>query len=507
MKKFLTICLFLFAATTVFADGTVIKNSRSGYAGIETKTLADLTLYVRTGGSDTNDCLTSGAACLTFQEAVDRVPKTIAHNVLIDIGAGDFAGAYFEGFRVLGERFTVTSFKVTGASAGVATIASGNTSGTNDGGGVGYIDDSGGGWTVDDLIGLYLAREGLGGTLKVIDNTATRITFASTIDLSAAKTYELRSYLTRLVSPSADSRSDGYHLLEFVNTNAAYNEDIQEGSFYILQLYLDCDSTSYGGINILDANSLWFKNLQIVDTYSAVTARKVTGTIAFRTVFVSKGDGTGFAYERSPGKLKITGSTIAGEMYECVLARDSGYVHIGSSWIEGYTGGSNSTIIAERVGALYIGGGEIIKSGEDGIRASDVGSVIIDSAFIDSNIGYGVKIDVRNDNYKDHHTSDLVFMGFSDTTISNNGSGGVLAIYGTRVIIKNTLAGTGNTGYGVELQTGATSIIENIPTITGSSGEATINGGSTVLDWSTDFNDDGDIVVNLDNGCRIERRD
>jgi hypothetical protein len=59
----------------------------------------------------------------------------------------------------------------------------------------------------------------------------------------------------------------------------------------------------------------------------------------------------------------------------------------------------------------------------------------------------------------------------------------------------------------LELETYSHATITTDTGITGSSGDATINDGTTALTWATQFDDDGDIVVNTSNLCMIERRD
>jgi hypothetical protein len=43
--------------------------------------------------------------------------------------------------------------------------------------------------------------------------------------------------------------------------------------------------------------------------------------------------------------------------------------------------------------------------------------------------------------------------------------------------------------------------------VTGTAGDATVDSGLSTLTWATDFAVNGDTVVNLGSGARIERRD
>lgn len=66
---------------------------------------------------------------------------------------------------------------------------------------------------------------------------------------------------------------------------------------------------------------------------------------------------------------------------------------------------------------------------------------------------------------------------------------------------------TCTTGYGITLDSGATVVMSTNTGITGTTADATMNGGTTDLTWATDLAANGDVVVNVDNDTIIKRSD
>lgn len=56
-------------------------------------TTSNVTYYVSKTGNDSNNGLTSGAAFLTIQKAIDSLPAIINHDVIINVANGDYAEA------------------------------------------------------------------------------------------------------------------------------------------------------------------------------------------------------------------------------------------------------------------------------------------------------------------------------------------------------------------------------------------------------------------------------
>lgn len=61
--------------------------------GVTPKTTANLTYFVATTGSDSNDGLTSGTAFLTIAKAISMIPQIVNHTVIINVAAGTYPEA------------------------------------------------------------------------------------------------------------------------------------------------------------------------------------------------------------------------------------------------------------------------------------------------------------------------------------------------------------------------------------------------------------------------------
>lgn len=114
----------------------------------------------------------------TPQAAIDALPKTMPHQLVINVGAGTFPGWVFNGFTFLGQ----TPPKITG-TRDTFTPATGPSSGTPTGdappgGTSGMFVMSDAGWTPGDLIGKYVRFTGgglAGYTYPIRENTADTI--------------------------------------------------------------------------------------------------------------------------------------------------------------------------------------------------------------------------------------------------------------------------------------------------------------------------------------------
>ena len=150
------------------------------------ETTEPINLYVETTGKDSNPG-TLGAPLGTIQAALDRVPKTIKHPVIINVGVGTFAGFNVQGFsnvtspkngaylNIQGTMQTWTP--ATGSSSGTAT---GGTAGVT-GSSFGTLVKAGENWTVDDLRGKFVeitGGTGSGQMFAIASNTIDTITIA-----------------------------------------------------------------------------------------------------------------------------------------------------------------------------------------------------------------------------------------------------------------------------------------------------------------------------------------
>lgn len=177
-----------------------------------TETQSDVTLYVETTGSDTNDG-TIGSPLLTIQAAIDRAKKLgasqLKHRVTIQVGSGNFTGFALYNINTAyatnttnGSYFLIKGTYIaptltTGTASGTATAGSAgsSTSGTQ-----GTMTDSGQAWTTDELRGKLLeivTGTGSGQIFPILSNTGTVITVASPWTAPASgSTYAIREYGT-----------------------------------------------------------------------------------------------------------------------------------------------------------------------------------------------------------------------------------------------------------------------------------------------------------------------
>jgi hypothetical protein len=70
-----------------------------------------------------------------------------------------------------------------------------------------------------------------------------------------------------------------------------------------------------------------------------------------------------------------------------------------------------------------------------------------------------------------------------------------------------SLSGGSNTGYGVSVLPRSHFEFAGTPTLTGTTDDATINEGTSDLNWSTNFSSNGDVASNTDTMASILRRD
>jgi hypothetical protein len=135
-----------------------------GYSGLENPLVGDqvvdepLTLYVETTGNDLNPG-TRDQPLATIQAAIDRFRGArIDSSVLIKVGAGTFGGFQLDQLAI-NESTTGAaggSFTIEGTTA-LAVVSPGANSGTADGGGPTYLDDSTQNWTPGALKGKFLS--------------------------------------------------------------------------------------------------------------------------------------------------------------------------------------------------------------------------------------------------------------------------------------------------------------------------------------------------------------
>jgi len=176
----------------------IVPNTATVPGGASTQSTAAISLYVSTTGNDSNPCTSAGAACLTVDGALSKLPNTLRHSSTITVAAG----AYAAPMNITRKDLTIVggvTLSVTGTMA-TPTLTTGTTSGTltaNSAGsssGPGTCTDSGQSWTVNELKNKFIrfASGSLSGqAFPISSNTATVITIpTSTAPGNVAYTIE-----------------------------------------------------------------------------------------------------------------------------------------------------------------------------------------------------------------------------------------------------------------------------------------------------------------------------
>lgn len=401
---------------------------------VVTQTTSSETYYVRTTGSDSNDCLTVGTACLTPQAGIDLVPIVINHVTGVDIGPGTF-----DSFRIVG-RLVNEQFTVTGAMA-TSTLATGTATGTTTSGGTDYIEDTGQSWTVDDLKGRFVNIATY--TYLIRSNTAIRANLVGIHSAALTGAYTIQDPATIIESVAAWTTG-----IVISNVQAlAYPE------FTVTQMKLQ-NLTSMG-VNVDGVPFVRLQTLQIVSPqYWGVAVYRSFGVQNFSNIYVSGATFGGYLF------------TDVGKMTADGLMSDGG----------GAAGWAGITLtrvgLAEAITvAVDSQGGD---TSSHGIYMTS-GTASIKRAIVDSSAGDGVYMN-----------------GGAIVSKAYQGVG---------------LLGTGNAGYGVRVNSMCSLEFSSPTAITGTSGDATIDNGTTTLTWATNFASNGDVVANTSDFCRIERKD
>jgi len=493
---------------------TTSNGSLSG--DIVTSTSADITLYVRTTGSDSNNGLTVGTALLTIQEAVNRIPKYILHDITIDIGEGNFTG-----FALCGYIFSAGTTTTIKGTLGNPTLTTGTTSGTATGGSNIQLVDSGQAWTAHELRGCLIL---VNGEYRVArDNDATTIDTVGTYAASVSgKAYEILEQKTVL---NADGPSLGLPARIMVRSCTSTRDSLNIQDIEALGGTI--------GVGAWDTSAFTFTRIKTTGNTYGVLAQVTRGTMIWTDCYANTFNAYGFVGVELSGQLRIynafayggisassygfyMGGAVSVTSSSKYLCADNNAYGLGIMTMNEFmpTGilARNNTKVGLVISDTTEGISSIVDitdNGESGIELYNSMLSIYTSANISSNGQWGIRLNGKAAPYD--HTSAWSYSGIlnlanATAVIENNGSGGITVQYNGMVRLGAT-TGTNTGQYGLELETGSCATITSATAITGATGDATINDGVTNVSWATDFASDGDMVSALDNKCVIERKD
>lgn len=547
MRRLLTLLVLIFALPVLAATPAVTEGDTQTFLGpikvvgelyrwvgsvlgkSVQATVAPITLYVETTGSDSNDCLSVSTACLTIQAALDRIPKVINHAVTVTVGIGNFAGFMVSGFQ----EATYPNQLIIQGTIGAFVPATGWQSGTADGAGgsTEKLVDTGAGWTANNLRGALLF---IGTEYRTIrDNTADTIevvgAFTATCNGKAYSIVEQKTVInadapragTRIYMNGSYTRGDGILIRDFKTsggTNAVWQHNT---SGTRLERIYAKDYTSFGiTLQLVESASVYdlTATTSVTSTGYAIFLSDALIGVIYRLFVFSAANVYGIRmYNVIPNFMKelvvydVTNSTCYGISIDmCGLFELTGTNIVkrivGSSGAVGfalYTGsyakvtGSLTIDTVTKTGAVDLTTGHgiyivgpieanlhnvtVTNCTGHGIFAIRKAGVMLITASITSNSGYG--IDARQ------LASFLIRNGTQ--TVASNSLGGIRGSLGAQILVDNTDGS--NTGYGIIAESGARVTIDTATGVTGSSGDILID--ASPVEYATDFSSNYDVVI------------
>lgn len=427
-----------------------------GGSGTILATTQDATLYVRVDGDDNADGLTENTALATIQVAVNKIKITsrIEHDIVVDVGPGNFAGFQISGFHV-----TYSGNFIVQGALGIPTIT-GNTEGTADPGSstTQLVDTAG--WDANALRGMLVL---VAGEYRIVrSNTTTTIQFIGAFSASTeGKSYQILEQTTVLNSNSSEA---WIARIEFFSNLSARDA-----------MKVNNIKCSGGTIGVFVMNS-WAPQINRVRATGAVYGilyQAVSGEIQMYDIAVDDFTAIGAAFTRCGEGIRegqrifaFNGTSTGIEVYNTSMSTAEDW------YADDITGASS---IAINIATTLYGG---FRNGG-----------------VDTCAGRAIVVE---------RSKDISLWGAIEII---NSTGIALDVLTANVGVEDLTGSTGNTSWGVQVSDASRLLVTSNTTLTGSSGNATINGGTTALTWATDFPVDGDKAVNSDNGCRIERKD
>lgn len=196
--------------TLLVLGQAIVPNRAVAPGSTATQSTATQTLYVSTTGNDNNPCTSAGAACLTIDGALNKLPNTLRHDATISVAAG----AYAAPLNITRKDLTIVggvTLSVTGTMS-TPTLTTGTTSGTLTASaagsasiGPGTVTDSGQSWTVNELKNKFIRFSSgtlSGQSFPISSNTATVITIPSN-QAAGTVAYTIEEIGSTFVSSSA----------------------------------------------------------------------------------------------------------------------------------------------------------------------------------------------------------------------------------------------------------------------------------------------------------------
>lgn len=417
-----------------------------------------ITYYVDYGsGDDANDCLSSGAgACKTINGAIAKIPHVVKKQYQIVLDEDLHAGF------ILADRHFADSGKASGygrititcPGTGTATDLGASGVGTITSGTDYTLTDTSKNWTVNAARGYWVASSGRQFT--VASNTNNTLTFVqrNVNGFDVGEGYNISTPQCTIWY----SIPDGYLYNRVVMSNLSGMSSRAGYQVKLNNVVIASATADYPVVTIDDAEHVQLQQVLIKPVSAggwSISAKNIS-TLELNVVYSSQAGHGGFYFEDIRTMYDYGGivSNAVGSSSSdaSVTFKDCGLVS--DVAVAAYTTGSGNCID-------FIGH-QTIK---------------LHRAILDSCAGDGMAVG----------TGTL----FSRAGLSDSG----------------VFTGSGNGGYGVSLAPFSSFIFGNGTSLTGTSGNITLDNGATSLVWGTAFASDGDKAVNSSDLCRAERKD
>ncbi len=455
---------------------------------VNSATYQNIILYVATTGNDLNNGLSASLALRTPQEAINRIPKYLKHDVTISIGTGSFNSFHLDGF-VQESGY----FKIAG-TLGDPTLVSGTVSGIATAGSTTTLTDAGQNWVVDALRGFLVL---VAGEYRVVlSNTAKIITFAgeyaATTNGKAYHIYEQKTIISGQTTYTKASDGTAFNtsiLIRNCKVLDTYIENIKistttnaSASIYLVdscgfigrQTYINGFTNANPGqfgIYVENCNDCEFDDIYSTNTYYSVNV--FTSTDVNLIGILSYSNNIGFMFGQS-----------SLDMCERLYAFYN---------VEGfYFYGKNSYFNTDYLNASL--------NSNNGINLN--ANLTLSNAVVSYNSNYGIVVGSTQNNY--YGTLEII----STSVISNNTVDGIIGNDHSLLNVRYA-TGTTNGGYGVRCKNSNILIHSSgNTTITGTSGTYTLDDGvNSAINWTTNFVANGDSVYELTTSTLGVRRD
>ena len=478
--------------------GDIYSNDRGIDKIAITRTTAPITLYVAAAGSDLNDGLTAGKALLTIQAAINKLPNIINHAVVINVGAGTFDGFSLDG-RVATSGKVTASLTITGAAfINYTPVGGGTGSGTSNSGTTRVLGDSTQAWATNSLRGKIVYVNSTYFIIRKNDATTFELVGYSTSLNGVA--YQIMNWSTTLNTVAAEGLlSSG--VITLMNNSPSARVSVTITRFAIAVPsnkygvlaglgacpYLSFISTT-GGLYGIVAN-LCMPNARI---YDCVCASATGSGIFFYNVFANSSSSRLLVFNN-------LGAAYYSIEFQGVMMMNSGANLYADDSTVGCGGICFDGCMTGQISDLYVTNHTATDAA--GICVSNGSNFRITNITLTGNY-HGVRLYGNIGNYY-NITANILFTGTN--VISNNLHDGI-HLTGPATFRLEAVTGTGNAGWGVNVQNGAKVYMNAATTLTGTLGNATVN-NLTPLVWATDFATDGDSAVNDADSSLIIRRE